>query len=82
MEPANRCLSAQAKKSDVLIDGTLERLISEQKISSDMTTSLANDSANVANITKRLIEIAELLYINSDTLMKNAEVENGNSVKV
>jgi phosphate:Na+ symporter len=62
-------LKAKAKKSDVLIDGTLEKLIREQKISSIMATSLANDSDNVADMTRKLIETAELLYINSDTLL-------------
>ncbi len=69
-------LKEKAKKSDVLIDGTLDKLIREQKISSDMATSLANDSANVAGITKRLIETAELLYINSDTLIQATEEDN------
>jgi hypothetical protein len=40
-----------------------------------MATSLANDSDNVADITKKLIETAELLYINSDTLIKLTEEE-------
>ena len=69
-------LKEKAKKSDVLIDGTLDKLIREQKISCDMATSLANDSAIVAGITKRLIETAELLYINSDTLIQATEEDN------
>jgi phosphate:Na+ symporter len=68
-------LKEKAKKSDVLIDGTLDKLIREQKISSVMAASLANDSDNVANIMKKLIETAELLYIDSDTLIKLTEEE-------
>ncbi|MBI9036055.1 MAG: Na/Pi cotransporter family protein [Bacteroidales bacterium] len=68
-------LKEKANKSDVLIDGTLDKLIRERKISSIMATSLANDSDHVASITKRLIEIAELLYIDSDTLIKLTEEE-------
>lgn len=66
-------LKERADKSDVLVDGTLDKLIREQKISSVMATSLANDSDNVAGITKRLIETAELLYIDSDTLIGKPE---------
>lgn len=68
-------LKVKAMKSDVLINGSLDRLIREKKISSVMATSLANDSATVASITKRLIEITELLYIDSDTLLRNSEEE-------
>ena len=62
-------LKEKANKSDVLVHGTLDKLIREQKISSVMATSLANDSDIVADIMKKLIETAELLYINSDTLI-------------
>jgi phosphate:Na+ symporter len=68
-------LKEKAKKSDAMIDGTLDKLIREQKISSVMATSLANDSDNVASISKRLIETAELLYIDSDTLISLTEEE-------
>jgi len=72
-------LKENAVKSDVLLDGTLDKLIREQRISSVMATSLANDSDIVADIMKRLIETAELLYINSDTLIRltKEEKENG-----
>lgn len=70
-------LKEKANKSDVLIDGTLDTLIRDQKISSAMATSLVNDSANVASISKKLIETAELLYINSDTLLELDENGNG-----
>ncbi len=68
-------LKAKADKSDVLLDGTLDKLIRGQKISSVMATSLANDSENVADIMKKLIETAELLYIDSDTLIRLTEQE-------
>lgn len=73
-------LKERIDKSDVLTDGTLDKLIREQKISSVMATSLANDSGNVADIMKKLIETAELLYINSDTLIKSTE-EDINGLK-
>lgn len=68
-------LKEKANKSDVLLDGTLDKLIREHKISSAMATSLANDSGNVADLMKRLIETAELLYINSDTILRVSEHE-------
>jgi len=68
-------LKARADKSDVLVDGTLDKLIREQKISSIMATSLANDSDLIADIMKKLIETAELLYIHSDTLIRLTEEE-------
>lgn len=74
-------LKEKANKSDVLLNGTLDKLIREQKISSIMATSLANDSDNVAGIMKRLIETAELLYINSDTLITSTEQEKKESVE-
>ncbi|WP_044101823.1 Na/Pi cotransporter family protein [Neolewinella persica] len=68
-------LKEKANKSDVLTNGTLDKLIREQKISSVMATSLVNDSNKVADIMKKLIETAELLYIDSDTLISLSEQE-------
>lgn len=62
-------LKEKARKSDVMEDGTLDKLIRKQLIDSEMAPSLANDSDNVASISKHLIEVAELLYIQSDTLL-------------
>lgn len=66
-------LKEKAVKSDVLVDGRLDQLIRSQKISSVMATSLANDSYDVADIIKRLIDTAELLYINQDTIIGISE---------
>ncbi|MDH3243032.1 MAG: Na/Pi symporter [Saprospiraceae bacterium] len=66
-------LKGKAEKSDVLLDGTLDELIRERKITSTMATSLANDSINVALISKKLIDAAELIYIKSDTLLEIIE---------
>lgn len=62
-------LKEKAIQSDLLLDGTLDKLIREKKISSTMATSLLNDSDIVANLIKRLIDTTELLYIHSDTLI-------------
>ena len=70
-------LKVKAIKSDVLVDGTLDELIRNQKITSMMATSLINDSDNIAGISKRLIETAELLYINCDTLISQTKEKKG-----
>jgi phosphate:Na+ symporter len=61
-------LKARVEKSDILLDGTLDQLIREHKISSTMASSLVNDSQIVALISKRLIEAGELIYISQDTI--------------
>ncbi|KAA3639226.1 MAG: Na/Pi cotransporter family protein, partial [Bacteroidetes bacterium] len=63
-------LREKAQKSDILVDGTLDKLIRNNLITSEMATSLANDSENVAGICKNLIEAAELLYIRSDSILE------------
>jgi phosphate:Na+ symporter len=73
-------LKERAKKSDVLIDGTLDELIRKELITSELASSIANDSDNVAGISKNLIEVAELLYIHSDTILDD-EDENGKKKK-
>lgn len=57
----------KSERSDALTDGTLDRLISEHRIPSEMATSLANDSHRVSGIIAKLIEVAELLYVDIDT---------------
>ena len=68
-------LKLEADKIDVLLNGTLDELIKAQTISSEMATSLANDSDIVAEIAVKLIETAELLYFNSDTITGLMEEE-------
>lgn len=68
-------LKLKAEKADVLIDGSLAELIETKRISSAMAASLANDSAIVSTICERLIETAELLYMNSDTLITD-DIQN------
>ncbi len=69
-------LKLKVEKIDVLLNGSLAELIENHKISSAMATSLANDSASVSDICERLIETAELLYMNSDTLITD-DITNG-----
>jgi phosphate:Na+ symporter len=66
-------LKAKAEKSDILLDGSFDKLIRENKITSEMAASLANDSHDVALLSKKLITAAELIYIQSDTLLNLVE---------
>ncbi|PKR79608.1 sodium:phosphate symporter [Brumimicrobium salinarum] len=66
-------LKSEANTRDLLLSGKFEYLIREHKISSSMASSLANDSTNVNNVILKMIESAELLYIESDYLLQLAE---------
>jgi phosphate:Na+ symporter len=68
-------IKIKTTKSDILIDGTLDQLIRDDKISSTMASSLANDSRSVSIIIENLIETSELIYLNSDTLMEESVTE-------
>jgi len=61
-------LKSKSEKSDILFDGTLDKLIKEQAITSQMASSLANDSQHIALISKKMIEAGELIYIKQDTI--------------
>ncbi|WP_199851565.1 Na/Pi cotransporter family protein [Brumimicrobium mesophilum] len=62
-----------ASTRDLLLSGRFEYLIREHKISSVMASSLANDSSNVNEIVLKMIESAELLYIERNHLLKLTE---------
>lgn len=68
-------LRRKAKKNDAMVDGTLDRLIREGKITSTMAASLANDSNYVADISNHLLAAAELLYVQSDTILAEFPAE-------
>jgi phosphate:Na+ symporter len=61
-------LKLHVEKSDILFDGSLDRLIRESRIPSTIVSSLVNDSQLVALISKKLIEAGELIYIHQDTM--------------
>lgn len=62
-------LKRKAKMHDVLLNGKLDYLIRERLISKGMATSLMNDSDLAAKIVEWLINVAELLYFHSDSIM-------------
>lgn len=65
---------AHIRKSNKSID----RLIRKDLITAEMASSLFNDFTNVNQITKKLIEVAELLYSKKDVLLEE-KVLNGDN---
>jgi len=61
-------LKAKAAKSDILINGKLNELLQDSTITSDMASSLVNDSHKIALISEKLIEAGELMFVHEDTL--------------
>ena len=50
---------------------SIDKLIRGDLITVDMASSLVNDNDNVNDIIKKLIEVAELLYSETDSLLEN-----------
>lgn len=69
-------LKRKAKMHDVLLNGKLDFLIREKLITKGMATSLMNDSALSAKIVEWLINVAELLYFHSDSIVTDDELYN------
>ncbi|WP_111706961.1 Na/Pi cotransporter family protein [Lutibacter citreus] len=66
-------LKKEAKESIRLSNKSIDKLIRENLISVKMASSLFNDNTNVKDINKKLIEVAELLYGNKDSLFENGK---------
>jgi phosphate:Na+ symporter len=75
-----KSLQLKAKQHDVLINGKLDDLIRNKKINSDMATSLMNDSGIVSRINERLITVAQLLFIEADTIIDTETEDSENQV--
>lgn len=69
------------KKFDVLFNGTIDKLIRNEVVTPEMASSLVNDNSLTNAITKHLILAAELLYLNTDVLMIEAEEQFEENVK-
>jgi phosphate:Na+ symporter len=59
---------------DIIANGTLDRLIREQRITPDMATSLMNDSAFSYDIQNNLINAAEIVFANLYSTEKDMEL--------
>ena len=59
-----------AQRYDIITNGTLDKLIRKGLISNQMATSLMNDSDYAHSISKNLIAMAEILFIDIDSGLK------------
>jgi phosphate:Na+ symporter len=50
---------------------SIDRLIRENLITTDMASSLVNDNVNVNDLISKLIQVAELLYSEKDVILEN-----------
>jgi phosphate:Na+ symporter len=65
-------LKLEMEENDTTVNGTLESLIRDGKISAQMATSLMNDANYAYDVTKNLIQMGEALFATSDFDMKLA----------
>jgi len=62
----------------------VDRLIREEKINTEMMSSLINDQDHVHELTHKLIAVAEILYVQDDplTFLQNGDIEMTEPVEV
>lgn len=65
----------QIEQNDIVANGTLDKLIRKGLINSRMATSLMNDNAYVYNISRHLIDTAQVLYSAEQPHVQSAEQE-------
>ena len=63
------------KKQDILANGTLDQLVRDHAIDSQMATSLMNDSTFSHDLSMRMIEITEDIYIAEGVEVKKTAEE-------
>ncbi|MEA1914046.1 MAG: Na/Pi symporter [Campylobacterota bacterium] len=75
----------QLEKFDIIANGELDKLIRNKLITNEMATSLMNDSAYAHDISKNLIEMAEVLFtdkseqtssIDDEMLIDKEDIDN------
>jgi phosphate:Na+ symporter len=64
-------LQKEIEADSIFTNGTIDKLIREQRISSSMASSLINDADTVNSMIENFIEIAIMLYGTKDTLLEN-----------
>lgn len=55
-------LKVDIERSDMLVSGSIDRLIRDNLITADMATSLINDTAYIRDVTDNLIETTRILF--------------------
>lgn len=66
-------LKEEAKENIRQSNNSIDKLIRKDLISAEIASSLFNDNTNVNDMIKKLIEVAELLYGNKDSLFENGK---------
>ena len=66
-------LKNEAREAIHLSNKSIDRLIRKDLITSKMASSLVNDNDNVNDLIKKLIAVAELLYVERDDILENGE---------
>ncbi|MDR3150786.1 MAG: hypothetical protein LBU14_04220 [Candidatus Peribacteria bacterium] len=68
------------EENDMINNGTIDRLIREDKISNEMATSLINDSSYKNEIFKDLLASSEIMFgnniLNNTTKLSDKKEEN------
>jgi phosphate:Na+ symporter len=67
---------SKVEQMDVLLTGHVDDLLVRGEITDEMASSLINDSANAARITRNLIDIAVILYKPEDKLIDSIDDTN------
>ncbi len=65
------------EKSDIVANGTLDKLIRNGSITKEMATSLMNDSAYLYEVGKDLIEVAEVIFAHRESMLSEVKQEIG-----
>ncbi len=66
-------LKSEAREAIHSSNKSIDKLIRKNLITVDMASSLVNDNDNVNDLIKKLIAVAELLYVEKDLLLENEE---------
>ncbi len=69
-------IKTELAQNDMASSEDIDALIREDKIKATMATSFINDSATGYSIQKKLVEVATILFINSDLNKELTEVKN------
>jgi len=64
-------MKVNMQRYDIMANGTLDNLIRNDLISNEMATSLMNDSAYAYEISKHFIAMAEIIFIDASSDIKN-----------
>ena len=64
-------IKVHMQRYDVLANGTLDKLIRNNLITNEMATSLMNDSSYAYEISKHFIAMAEVIFIDASSDIKN-----------